>query len=83
MASLGYYESMQTMIVIPNWNGEDLLAECLDSLLAQTVKTQIVVVDNGSIDGSITLVEKKYPTVHLIKLPINTGFAGGVNIGIK
>ncbi|NBX97792.1 glycosyltransferase, partial [bacterium] len=63
---------MKTMVVIPNWNGEDLLTECLDSLLAQTIKTTIVVVDNGSIDGSVILIEQKYPSVHLIKLPNNT-----------
>ncbi|NDC96143.1 glycosyltransferase family 2 protein [bacterium] len=74
---------MKTMVVIPNWNGEDLLTECLDSLLAQTIKTTIVVVDNGSIDGSVILIEQKYPSVHLIKLPNNTGFAGGVNTGIR
>jgi len=74
---------MKTMVVVPNWDGEDLLAECLDSLLAQTIKTKIVVVDNGSNDNSIKIIEDKYPTVHLIKLPYNTGFAGGVNVGIK
>ncbi len=74
---------MRTTVVIPNWNGDKWLGECLDSLLLQTVKTTIVVVDNGSIDDSINLVEKKYPMVHLIKLPKNTGFAGGVNTGIR
>jgi GT2 family glycosyltransferase len=74
---------MKTMVVIPNWNGADLIGECLDSLLKQTAETQVVVVDNGSVDASIEVIENKYPSVHLIKLPNNTGFAGGVNTGIR
>ncbi len=74
---------MLTTVVVPNWNGDKWIGECLDSLLLQTIKTTIVVVDNGSVDTSVKLIEEKYPTVHLIKLPFNTGFAGGVNVGIK
>jgi len=74
---------MKTMVVIPNWNGQEWIQECLDSLLLQTVKSSIVVVDNGSVDNSTQIIEENYPTVHLIKLPRNTGFAGGVNVGIK
>lgn len=70
-------------IVIPNWNGADLIGECLDSLQEQSQATQIVVVDNGSVDDSIDIIEKSYPEVVLIKLPENTGFSGGVNTGIK
>lgn len=74
---------MRITIVIPNWNGADLLAEALDSLQAQTYAVDVIVVDNGSIDESISLIEKNYPKVKLIKLGKNTGFAGGVNTGIQ
>lgn len=70
-------------VVIPNWNGEDLIIDCLDSLKRQTLKPTIIVVDNGSIDSSVGIVEKTFPDVHLIKLPKNTGFSGGVNTGIR
>lgn len=70
-------------VVIPNWNGADLIGKCLDSLLAQTQTHQIVVVDNGSVDDSVSIVESQFPSVHLIKLPKNTGFSGGVNTGIR
>jgi GT2 family glycosyltransferase len=70
-------------VIIPNWNGLDFLAECLDSLALQTQDHQTVVVDNGSTDGSKELVRSKYPQVHLIELNRNTGFAGGVNRGIE
>lgn len=73
----------KTAIIVPNWNGLDWLAECLDSLAAQTQAHTAVVVDNGSTDGSKELVRAKYPDVHLIELDRNYGFVGGVNSGIE
>jgi len=70
-------------VVVPNWNGEEHLADCLKSLMAQSVKAHIVVVDNGSVDGSVALIQKDFPSAELIKLPKNTGFTGGVNAGIR
>jgi hypothetical protein len=70
-------------VVVPNWNGADSLAACLDSLLDQTIKTHIIVVENGSTDDSVELLESKYPTVEVIKHKVNKGFAGGVNAGIR
>src|SRR3989344_2335605 len=70
-------------IVIPNWNGKDLLADCLDSLLYQTFKADIGVVDNGSTDGSAQFLKNRHPKVKLIELDKNYGFTGGVNAGIK
>lgn len=70
-------------VVIPNWNGADLIADCLKSLEKQTLKPKIVVVDNGSVDESVAIISKQFPNLHLIKLSHNTGFAGGVNSGIE
>jgi len=70
-------------VVIPNWNGLDLIGPCLDSLLIQSKKAQIVVVDNGSTDGSKELIESKYKDIILLAQPHNLGFAGGVNVGIS
>ena len=69
--------------VVPNWNGKDVLGKCLDSLLTQTIKPIIVVVDNGSNDGSLKYVKDKYPGVKLVELDKNYGFSGGVNRGIE
>lgn len=74
---------MKVYVVVLNWNGKDFVEKCLDSLQKQSYKAEIVVIDNGSIDGSKELIERKYPKVHLIKEPKNHGFAGGVNLGIK
>ncbi len=71
------------MIVVPNWNGEEYLSECLRSLEKQTLSSNIIVVDNGSHDGSVQMVEKNFPHTELICLKENRGFDGGVNAGIK
>jgi GT2 family glycosyltransferase len=74
---------IKVYIVIPNWNGEDLIAECLASLRLQSYPAKIIVVENGSIDGSIEIIESQFPDVILLKQPENLGFAGGVNVGIR
>lgn len=75
-------------VVILNWNGERLIGECLDSLLEQTHKNfQITVIDNNSTDSSIEILkdyqEKNSDKILLELSSKNTGFAAGVNIGIK
>ncbi|HYF96511.1 MAG TPA: glycosyltransferase family 2 protein [Patescibacteria group bacterium] len=74
---------MKVYLVVLNWNGKDFVEECLDSLEKQSYRHEVVVVDNGSTDGSLEAIEKKYPRIHLIKKSENHGFAGGVNIGIE
>ena len=71
-------------IIIPNWNGKDMLAHCLASLRRQTFSDfGIIVVDNGSDDGSLAMLRSLYPEVTLISLPNNTGFSVAVNKGIE
>lgn len=74
---------MKVYVVVLNWNGKDFVEKCLDSLQEQSYSAEIVVVDNGSTDGSMELIEGKYPDIHLIKESRNHGFDGGVNIGIE
>lgn len=69
-------------VVIPNWNGEEVLGACLDSVTNQTLRPDVIVVDNGSRDNSPRLAEDRFPGVHLVQLDENYGFAGGVNAGI-
>ena len=67
--------------VVVTWNGAHLLAECLDSLLAQDLppgQLEILVVDNASTDGTRELLAERYPTVRMLALAHNRGFAGGV-----
>lgn len=71
-------------IIIPNWNGRDILSDCLTSLNQLTYPNyEIIVVDNGSTDGSGQMVKNQFPEVNLIASPDNLGFACGCNLGIK
>jgi GT2 family glycosyltransferase len=73
----------KTCVIIPNWNGVDTLGACLDSLLSQSMATHIIVVDNGSVDNSIVFIQNGYPSVEIVRLLENRGYAGGVNAGLK
>lgn len=70
-------------VVIPNWNGEDYIRECLTSLQKQTHKVDITVVDNGSEDNSVKIIKREFPDVQLLTFKDNAGFAGGVNRGLR
>ena len=70
-------------IVIVNWNGVALLARCLDALIPQLDPAdQIIVVDNGSHDGSVEWLRHTHPTIPCIALPANIGFSGGNNAAL-
>ncbi|HUA61282.1 MAG TPA: glycosyltransferase [Verrucomicrobiae bacterium] len=73
-------------VVIPNWNGKDLLEKYLPSVvdaLAGSPANEIIVVDNGSSDGSADFVRGAFPQVNLVALPENLGFGGGSNAGFR
>lgn len=70
-------------LVIVNWNGERFLERCLAALMTQTVEPhEVVLVDNASTDGSLEIV-RRFPSVRLIALAQNTGFARGNNLAMK
>ncbi|NWJ96734.1 MAG: glycosyltransferase family 2 protein [Chloroflexi bacterium] len=74
----------QVDIIIPNWNGREWLGSCLESLQRQTFRDlQIILVDNGSTDGSAEFVRVQFPEVKLVELSENRGFTGGINAGIR
>jgi GT2 family glycosyltransferase len=73
----------KSVIIVPNWNGSDTLLDCLKSLTSQSIQAHVLVVDNGSVDNSIDLIQKNYPDVELIKNEHNEGYTGGVNPGFK
>ena len=70
-------------VVIVNWNGEQFLDRCLTALLAQMVAPyEIILLDNASTDGSLEIVGR-FPSVRLMALNENTGFARGNNLAIE
>ena len=76
---------MDISVIIVNWNTKKLLGNCLKSIFKFTedVNFEVIVVDNGSEDGSQKLVKTKFPQVKLIPNKDNLGFTKGNNQGIK
>lgn len=73
-------------VVIPNWNGRDLLEKYVPSVLAALEDhpgSELIVVDNGSEDGSAEFLKQHFPTVRVLALPRNLGFGGGSNAGFQ
>src|SRR2546422_11511054 len=70
----------RTHVVILNWNGRRYVRDCLDSIFAQTYgDAKILVVDNGSTDGSAEFIRVEFPAAVLIALPENVHFARRTN----
>lgn len=77
-------QKMKVTVVIPNYNGIKYIRNCMDSLRLQSVKGfEILVVDNGSKDGSLEILQEEYPEARVIALEENTGFCHAVNLGIR
>jgi GT2 family glycosyltransferase len=71
-------------LIIVNHNGASWLERCLPAALAETSPDcELIVVDNGSTDGSVALLESRFPMVRVERLPENQGFAGGNNAGAR
>lgn len=76
--------SAEVAIVILNWNGKKYLEKFLPSVIASGYQDmELVVADNASTDDSVSWLEKTYPDVRIIKLPVNYGFAKGYNEALK
>ena len=78
-------EPLVTVVVL-NWNGAHLLADCLRGLAAQDLpegQVAVWVVDNASTDGSLELLAREFPWVRAIANDSNDGFAGGNNVALR
>ena len=72
------------IIVVLNWNGADDTLACLESLAAvQSSSCRVLVVDNGSTDGSAERIGEAFPAIEMLLLPANIGYAGGNNAGFR
>ena len=71
-------------VVVLSWNGRDDTLQCLASLAGvEYAPLEVIVVDNGSSDGSAEAVEAEFPDAVVIRMGMNAGFSGGVNAGIE
>jgi hypothetical protein len=81
-----YRGRLLVSVVILNWNGGDYLRRCVESVLETDYPRnliEVIVVDNGSTDGSAKSIKKMYPQVKLIENKRNLGFCVGNNVGIR
>lgn len=78
-------ERVKISIIILNWNGKELMQRYLPSVVACSdyPHVKVYVADNGSTDDSLAMIEQEFPTVNVIKLEKNWGFAEGYNRAIK
>lgn len=76
---------IKTSVVILNWNGAELLRKFIPTVLihTQTSECEVVVADNNSSDNSVELLQKDFPSVRLIILDKNYGFAEGYNRALQ
>ncbi len=77
-------ESPVTSIIVLIWNGREHVSECFRTIFEQDDSDfEVIAVDNGSTDDSITWIQTHYPTVRIISSPKNRGYCGGMNLGIR
>lgn len=80
---MGSIEEPTVSAIIVNYEAGILLERCIRSLKHQRFACEIVVVDNGSADGSATSIQTKYPDISILRPGCNLGFAAGANLGAE
>lgn len=78
-------DNKKVAVVILNWNGAGLMEQFLPSVIAYSPSevAEVVVADNGSTDNSIAMLQEKFPSVRIIRLDNNYGFAEGYNQALR
>lgn len=77
-------ETPRVSVIIPHWNGKEHLETCLEAMRRQTFRQfEVILVDNGSTDGSQEFVRNQYGEVRLLELGRNLGFTGACNAGYR
>lgn len=77
-------DDLSVCFIILNWNQPDMTGDCLVSLAEQDYGNfHVIVVDNGSIDGSADILRERFPWVTIIELPDNIGYSPANNVGIE
>ena len=71
-------------IMLLTWNAKEVTADCIESIKKQTFKDyEVLLIDNGSTDGTVKYLKKKFPFIKLVENKKNIGYAGGHNSGIS
>lgn len=74
---------MRTAIVILNWNGRSWLDRFLPTVIVRSAGAEVIVADNASTDDSVAWMELNHPSVRVIRIATNLGFAGGYNAALE
>jgi len=74
--------SNKASVIVVTYNHRKYTKNCLSSVLVNN-PLEVIVVDNGSTDGTAEFIEKEFPQVKLIRSPRNLGYGGGNNLGVK
>jgi GT2 family glycosyltransferase len=76
---------MPASVIIPIWNGESVIVDCLAAVYANSGDQlrEVIAVDNASPDRSAAIIQERFPQTRLLRQPVNLGFAGGVNVGLR
>lgn len=74
---------MKVCVILLNWNGKKDTLDCLKSLAQVETEHQVIVVDNGSTDDSVSSIRHLFPDVALLETGENLGYAEGNNVGIR
>ncbi len=75
--------SIETAVVILNYNGRELLRKFLPSVIQFSPEAKVIIADNFSSDGSVEILAREFPAVELIQISQNLGFCGGYNYALK
>ncbi|MBI5449520.1 glycosyltransferase family 2 protein [Candidatus Gottesmanbacteria bacterium] len=76
-------KTVSVSIIIPNWNGKSLLEKNLRAVLSVCGGAEILVVDDGSTDGSVSFLKSKFPAIRVVAKKSHEGFASSVNKGVE
>ena len=79
---MGALPKADVSVIVPTYQGRDHLRNLLPSLREQTLRHEVIVVDNASTDGTLELLRDRWPNVRLISFPENRGFGKAVNAGV-
>jgi hypothetical protein len=85
LCNAGFEMKTRVSVIVLNWNGKKWLKDCLSSILNQRLdyEFEVLLVDNGSTDGSAGYARRNFPQVKVVELDRNYGFAEGNNRGVK
>ncbi|MBI34364.1 MAG: glycosyltransferase [Flavobacteriales bacterium] len=79
------HRNLKLSVIIVNYNVQHFLEQCLQSVFKalQNIESEVWVVDNNSVDGSVAMIQEKFPDVKLFASKNNLGFSRGNNLAIK